>query len=146
MSEDKATAQSKHAFDFWKLAVKWYFFPLLYIILTLLFTIIVPTKGHNLGDLFRIFLVTLYYLPNGLVYLILVLSTYPKHRFGNVLIYLFPIVFHVFWIASAIIIQFFKVKKGRILRWLVITVFLAMLLSFLGCTKMVLTDKVFGNF
>ncbi len=150
MPEDNPVQQTQHSFDFWKLAVKWYFFPILYVVLALLFVIIRIIKENgefnDFGDLGGTFLLTLYFLPNGLIFLIKELGSYLGRKVGEEFFFIFPIVFHIFWIASVGVIQFFKIKRGKIIRWLVIAVFLAMLLSFIGCTQNLLTGGKSFNF
>jgi len=149
MPEDKPT-QSIYSFDFWKLAIKWYFFPVLYIILAILFTLISlikESKGLNdFEELGGIFLMTLYFLPNGLILLIEGFGSYVRGKVDQDFFLVFPIAFHIFWIASVGVIQFFKIKRDRIIRWLIITVFLAMILSFIGCTENLLVGKGFNYF
>ena len=154
MPEDNPVQQTQHSFDFWKLAVKWYFFPILYIILAVLFVIISIIKENgefsDFEGLGGTFLLTLYVLPNGLIFLFMGLDSYIERKIGEEFlqgfILIFPIVFHIFWIASVVIVQFFKIKRGKIIRWLVIAVFLAMLLSFIGCTQNLLTGGKSFNF
>lgn len=124
---------------FWKITSKWYFFPLFYILLVLIFSIIVTSREGSYSDwdeVGGIFLMGLYFLPSGLFFFIPELE-----RFGEEGLYLiFPAVFHLFWIISVIVMQILKYKRNRILKWLVITLFILMVLSFAGCTAMVIGE------
>jgi len=125
---------------FWRIATKWYFFPLFYTILVLLLTVIpFSIKSRSLSVHMEIFLETLAFMPAGLLVLLEFAGIDIDHlgidfiRTEN-LVFILPIFFFVFAIASIISIQYFKNRKGKILKWLIITLLLVMLLSFLGCS------------
>ena len=131
----------------WKTALKWYFFPLLYIFLAVVFSFIASIAesggyyNSDFEELGGIFLMTLYFLPNGLFFFVQELQ-----KFGEEGLYIiFPAVFHVFWIVMAVILQYFKYRKNKTLRWIIITLTILMVLSFAGCTSMVLSEG-FGDF
>ena|SRR3989338_1725199 len=148
--EQPYSKQARHSFEFWKLSIKWYFFPILYVVLALLFVVIYIIKEsvgfNNFGKMGGVFLMSLYFLPNGLILLIEELGSYVQREAGEEFFLVFPIVFHMFWIVSVGVIQFFKIRSGKIVRWLIITVFLAMILSFIGCTESLLVGKELNFF
>lgn len=144
--ENSANIQVPDSF-FWRISSKWYFFPAFYALLVLLFVFVLSGEQSyrngsflDLEEFGETFLLAIYFLPNGL----LLILPEAKRMIGEELFFVFPAIFHAFWIISTIVIQIFKYKKKKILRWLVIAVFVAMIISFLGCTQYVVTSKDFG--
>ena len=120
---------------FWNFATKWYFFPLLYLVPVLL-TVILPlimSKSIILDKEMSLILLKLVNEQVGLLSLLELVGIDPykfgidflgTENIGNIL----SILFFVFAIASIISIQYYKNKKGKILKWLIITLLLVMLL------------------
>ena len=129
---------------FWKITSSWWFFLALYILLVLTLVIILNvnigdrTISNDFEQFGSMFLMTLYFMPNGLLFF---LSYLEKFDF-EYLVFVFPAVFHLFWIISVIIMQILKYKRKTILRWLILTILILMILSFAGCTAMVLKEGV----
>src|SRR3989344_8507999 len=101
---DAETSQySSGSFDwFWKITSKWYFFPLFYILLVLIFSAIAASvEGDDWNEIGSFFLLGLYFLPSGIFFFIPELT-----RLGEEGLYIiFPSVFHLFWIISVITMQ-----------------------------------------
>lgn len=146
VSDHSVQVQAPDSF-FWRISSKWYFLPIFYAMLVLLFVLVVSgaefyRKGSfsDLEEFAEIFLLSTYFLPNGLLLII----PEAKKIIEEELFLVFPAIFHAFWIVSTIVIQIFKYKRKKILRWLVITVFVAMIISFVGCTQFIITQKDLG--
>ena len=121
---------------FWEFTSKWYFFPLFYLTLAILFIIISKLIGRYLDvkdfvGIISLFLTVLYIMPSGLLFFLVLIGI--KDRYLTVPALYFPILFHVFTVASIVVISYFKYKKHRILKWIIITLFLLFILSFIGC-------------
>ncbi len=140
------SVSNENLHPFWKFTIKWWFFPSLYIFLASLYIIIVGLTAAELlpgyidGE--HANLLILYFMPHGLIYL---LETFPIIKYIFQLVYyipgasflfdrgFFPLFFHLFFIASIIKIQNDKIKKRKVLKWLIVTLILLLVLSFSGC-------------
>lgn len=115
---------------FWKLTTKWWFFPVFYIALVFIFLAIKGKLIEGDDTIFNISML-LYLMPNGLFYFLGL--DIGSGSFLPPRIRYFPPLFHTLFIFSIIIIQYFKLKKNKILKWLIILLILLLLLSFFGC-------------
>ena len=126
---------------FWKITTKWYFFPLFYLLLCVAFNIIYDVL-HKSAEPFQIILLTLYFLPNGVILLLpeslnsFLQSSLSKlfRGTGEEFFFGFPIIAHVLMIASISFIIFFSYKRKRILKYLIIALLSFMIISFVGCS------------
>lgn len=114
---------------FWEIATKWYFFPVFYTVLGFLMYMLNQFYLDKYNKL-NLFLLTLFFIPNGLFYFTFLLS---GNKEVETTWLFFPYFYFSFVIISIIIIQYWKLKKNLVLRWLIIILILIILLSFTGC-------------
>ncbi len=124
---------------FWNLTTKWWFFPLFYLTLSFLFAVLWRIISKSPMSLY-IILYTLYFLPNGFVMLIPPVNLLLQYALGGLFggigddFYVgFPLLALPLIILSILVIYYYKRKKNKILKWLIISLFLFLILSFLGC-------------
>ena len=136
---------------FWKLTTKWWFFPAFYVFLAFLLAIFESDVYLE---------IQLYGLPDGMLYTfgnfigsLLTMSTGLLFWFqkiipqDNWLLRLYLALFFIpLVIACTLAIYFFKHKKNKILKWLIVTSILLMVLSFLGLILAKITNFRFGGF
>ena len=125
---------------FWRIAIKWWFLPSFHGFLALVFSIamtffsIVVSQG-NLS--FILGFPAIYFLmPGGLFYFAYLFTHYNKVAdYVPILSFLF----HILMIVSIFVIRYYYRNKNLILKWLIITIMLISLLSFMGCSLGVFT-------
>ena len=124
---------------FWKLTTKWYFFPLFYVSLSLIFTIIYFTTKESVRSLFFLSyiipwaLVFMLFMPAGLMYLIFnVLGKFYNIELTQGISAVYIIIFWLLVPISIFKIYTYKSKRNEVLKWLIITLIVVMLLSFIG--------------
>ena len=124
---------------FWEVTAKWYFFPIFYVLLVLLL-IFIKLKGNLFGEgaIFGYFIPVVVSMPSGLLYFIYFppLSKYITEAIQLPLIFSF----HAVSVISIILIQYFKIRRNKILKWLIITLLVLILLAFFGCVVQPLPD------
>src|SRR3989344_8691426 len=119
MAELKQKLDDSQLHWFWKLTTKWWFFPVFYVLFVVLLTIILwNQKGGHSDEAFSFFLYALYFMPNGLLYLLSYLSK-PLYTKTGALFFIFPGI--VFIISTALIILPNYYKKQKSLRKWIIT-------------------------
>lgn len=126
---------------FWELTTKWWFFPVFYVFLTFLVTIIWKLKGHE-DSFLGLFSALLLVLPSGIIFILQFIRTFgilspfngTFDQFINAASMVAPLIFLPFMLLSIIRIAYYKIKKGKILKWLIITLLLYLTLSFVGCS------------
>lgn len=125
MPEIKQKSDDSQLHWFWRVTTKLYFFPLFYITLALLLSILdgLMRKEVSLGTFFY----ALAMMPQGLLLLVGILHFVQDSPLP---IYL---VFHPLLLASIIVINYYKTRKKVVLKWLIITWLLLIILSFAGC-------------
>lgn len=143
---------------FWKLTTKWWFFPVFYVSLALVLTIIVlvvyanQSKFSDIRNPFGLFALIIIFMPGGLVSMLNVFSNpnvllnsnsmvavpFPGLMSDNLRIIL-TFIYHPLAILS--VISIFKNRK-KILKWLILTLLFTMLLSFSGCIVWLLSGQV----
>jgi len=134
MAELKQKLDDSQLHWFWKLTTKWWFFPVFYIILAMVYPIIVLNMekfqgSSNFKDAYLEVLGTvIVFMPAGLSYYLTLIGL-DEDFFATIMVFIFP----VFAIGSIILIQLYKLKKKKILKWLIILILLLMILSFFGC-------------
>ena len=132
MQKTKKFYSNQYVHWFWNLTTKWWFFPIFYLFLVLLVTVIWKVKGTE-----RTFLSTLalllIYMPSGLLVFLDKLRVLTGDSL-TITAGFFPYFFHPVAIASLIVIQYYKYKKNKILKWLVLTLLFLLVLAFVGCT------------
>ncbi|MBI2654905.1 hypothetical protein HYX06_00580 [Candidatus Woesearchaeota archaeon] len=117
---------------FWKLTTKWWFFLVLYLFMSFLSLIVITIYGvYDKSDPLKIvgmFVVTLLFLmPLGFVYLLEI-----PLNLGLFLGLISIFIYHALIIGSIIAVPYFKHKENRILKWLIIFLFLVIVISFFG--------------
>lgn len=119
---------------FWRITTKHYFFPFYYIGLTLLLAIM-----FGYGGIFPL----LIGMPIGLTYLIaLPLEGLHQQKLINSdFAAILAVSFHLIYTTGIFTINIYK-KKGILLKWLIITLFLLATLSFVGCAGIILSDSL----
>lgn len=135
---------------FWQITTKWYFFPLLYVLMVLLLTIgevwtlVLSDERYVInftsfsGQFFYIFIS---FFPFGLLWFLQLFglglhfeivglgqSVSPFAKYYYTATYLIPFI-------SMFLIVYFKRKKNIVLKWLVISLLLFMFISFVGCSS-----------
>lgn len=130
---------------FWKLTTKWWFFPLLYVSLALIFSFIYSAQNYieerlnilsYLLGVLQIFPLTLILMPFGIFYFIYILTGYKLSDlgwlrrlyivlyFGTIAVFLFNLVVYKYE---------GEYSMGVKHRWMIITLLLVLILSFAGC-------------
>lgn len=123
---------------FWEITSKWYFFPALYLILS--FLIFIYLRGYEDIEPIKILLLTIYLVPNGVFYFIyLYTGNKISVIFGNFL----PLFYFTFVIVVTLIIQYFKLRKNRIIKWLILLILLLFILTFFGCAAGQWQDAIY---
>ena len=141
MIDSTQESPSPSANKFWELTREWYFFPISYLLLSIIFALIWISIMKSTQQFLTILLYALYFMPNGFI---LLLPNQLNGVIQNSLSWLFrgtgeefllgfPLVMHPLLIISIILISFFKYKRNKVLKWLIITLLLFMILSFVGC-------------
>ena len=113
---NKENSKRKFSDWFWDITTRWYFFPVFYVLLALILS-----KESDGGILYSLFL-----MPVGISYFIH-LTPWNKNL---------PLFYYVIPIFSVIAIQYYRIKKKKVIKWLIITLLLYLLLNFYGCHKM----------
>ena len=139
MAEVKSTDDSQLHW-FWKYTTKWWFFPVYYVVLVFLLSFLYMLDKKEILALLG-FAYILISMPIGLLYL----ANIPKEGTYQVLSewdgsYIFILLFIVLFS----IITYYKYKKETILKWLIITLFLLITLSFVGCAGIILSGSSVG--
>ena len=97
-------------------------------------------KGYGDVEPAKILLLTIYLIPNGVFYFTyLFTGNKISVIFGNFL----PIFYFTFVILVILIIHYFKLRKSRIVRWLILLVFLLFILTFFGCAAGQWQDTIY---
>ena len=139
MDKQKENLSDSQLHWFWRLTTKWWFFPAFYVFLAFIFATIKAmdeVSSISFSEIFGGFVGALIYMPGGLVYWVhKLISTDDYVFFAGILSYLF----HPLVIILIIAIQYFKYKKNKIIKWLVITLFFLIVLAFSGCVTAQLT-------
>src|SRR3989338_3015994 len=114
---------------FWNVTSKWYFFPALYIILT--FLVFLYLKGYNdVKSPIEIFLYMIFLIPNGIIYFNYLLTG----KKSTVIVGAFlPYFYFALMALIIVIIQYFKIRKKIILKWIILVMFIVIFLTFFGC-------------
>ncbi len=137
---------------FWKLSVKWWFFPLIYIILSeiALLYIINPMSNRNVMPATEIKLITNLmfaaplYMGLGLQFIIdKMMYTQQNSVLNRGIGVVFSVAIPIFILISSIVLQKTYKSKGVILRWLVIILIVLIILTFGGCVAGISTDYQF---
>ncbi len=118
---------------FWKITAKTYFFPAYYTLLAFLIAVIMVLTGTDIGisdGLLGSFLGAVLLMWVGIIYFfpLPIKSVFDSNFYAFIL----PIIF-----VLGIILNYYRTKKNIILKWLVITLFLLITLSFAGCAAMI---------
>ena len=118
---------------FWELTTKWWFFPVFYVLIIFILYLIVIITRTKVPTLFwESFIVPFYGLfitmPFGLVYFV-----WGSKIMKYIVNYIFVFFFYLLFITSIITICYYKAKKNKILKWLIITWIILLVLSFVGC-------------
>lgn|SRR3989344_2289294 len=131
-----------HSFElhwFWRITTKPYFFTIYYMILAFLIAVIMVLTGTDSDSpgLLGSFLGAILFMFVGLSYLLPlpIMKTIFEHPDFP---YFYSLVLPIISILG-ITLHHFKTKKKIILKWLVITLFLIITLSFVGCVGMILS-------
>jgi hypothetical protein len=137
-TKKRATADSWY----WRLGAQWWFFPALYLILCgyIAFGILQITYTDTSwfrGSLQLIPFIA-FFMPTGLLFP--VLNIIAQSPWG-ILIYLLPAVVHLLILSGIIVIQVYKYRRKKILRWLVIALLIVIMLSFAGCVGGLTTGR-----
>ena len=140
MAESTQASDDSQLHWFWKLTTKWWFFPVLYITLSLLvmLTIVLFSlkKIGGISDFFSLWMLIILFMPSGIfaiINLLLIHKTFFTDGLA-VLGYLLPgALIHVFHITLIIVIYRAWKNKRKLLRWLILTLFFLMILEFSGC-------------
>ena len=134
MQKQKSFSSNKDVHWCWKITTKWWFFPVFYLFLALLGAVIWKLKGGE-KEFLNYFIVLLIFMPAGLALFlgpILEKVSLGMFQSGEVLISL-PYFFHPLAFISYIVILYYKYKKHRIIKWLVLALLILLVLSFIGC-------------
>ncbi|MEK6984597.1 MAG: hypothetical protein AABX33_08535 [Nanoarchaeota archaeon] len=131
MVEPRQKIENSELHWFWELTTKGWFFPVFYVSLVL-FLSLVHAYIDKEWSLF-VFLQFLYLMPSGLGVLLNLLNINFKEDTYFKVLYVWPLIFHLITLISIIAIVYFKQKKSIIIKWLIITLLLLMILSFVGC-------------
>ena len=125
---------------FWRVTTKWYFFPVFYAFLAFLIAaVFIPVReGYysNLLDFFETFGFTLMLMPFGIAFFIS--PNLDKISMGGVFIAWGTI---IFWLISMILVPYFKLRKNKVIRWLIFTTLIIMILSFAGRVGIILSGQ-----
>lgn len=132
---------------FWNLTTKWWFFPLFWFFLSVLFGVIFAASDlfyYNLDVSWMIFIIFGIFMnmPQGLAYLILLLiNLIIKVGYDSpslLIILLTHTIFYVYFAVSIFKIVKSKNKENKILKRRIIILFLLILLGFIG---LIVTNK-----
>ena len=158
MVNDSAQQNNPNESWFWNLTTKWWFFPVFYVSLAVIYTtlaLLLSELGfgsHYIGitspsiiKVLVFFLYVLIFLPHGFFYFVYLLS---GGRSGNAAGFwpAWTIFFHLVFLYLMVIVPYWKYKKNIILKWLIISLILFLVLSFAGCSLGVITKSKFMQF
>ena len=111
----------KVRFDwFWDITTRWYFFPILYVLLALILSVLLAPEYNNP---YVTILISVLVLPSFSLYS----TTFRNFGGTNVILFLY-----IFIILSAVTIQYYKVKKKKVIKWLVMLLLVFFLMTALG--------------
>ena len=148
MDKQKENPYDSQLHWFWRLTTKWWFFPLLYILLNLA----TLTLAGNLGSLFKNFsfykIFTLIMMGSGFYLVIfpiilpiinpITATTSPVYSITNPFVlyttFYYYLLYFILFIFPIIIIQYYKHYKNRTLKWLVIILLSLTFVDFLIST------------
>ena len=122
---------------FWKLTTKWYFIPLFYTLIVTLQTMIYFVNKEGIDVLLHpVYLVTntivfMLFVPAGLIHLIFTVQGI-DYKVMQSISAVFLIIFWLLFSISISKIHIYKSKHSKVLKWLIITLIIVMLLSFIG--------------
>jgi len=114
---------------FWRLTTKWWFLPAFYIFLALLVPLFV-NEGTS-ADVWSAYFISIMIMPVGILWFFSFLIN-EKILYDYIQIP-FLIISHIFQISSIILIQLYKSKFNKVLKWLIILLLFLIILSFIGC-------------
>ena len=124
---NKENSKRKFSDWFWDITTRWYFFPVFYVMLALILTFSLTLKGRvKFSEFFRLLGWLLALMPLGISLVFPILSKKKFEYITSVLLYAFPLF-------SVAVIQYYKIKKKKIIKWLIMTLVLYLLLCFYGC-------------
>ena len=135
----KENAQRKSFDWFWDITTRWYFFPVFYVLLAFITVVsysfkiglsVVNSDNTLFNELFRNELMSMHSRFLNLLGTPIYFILHRQYRPVLFLYYSIKISSAVFVIYSAAVIQYFKIKKNKMIKWLVITLLLYILLSF----------------
>ena len=98
---------------FWEITSKWYFFPLLLLFFVVIYSIIMSRSIFSI-------LMALIIIPLGYMFLT------PEAGLDSILLYI--IIFYFLFFLAVGIISYYKLKKQKILKWLIISLFVYLLI------------------
>ena len=135
---NKENSKRKFSDWFWDITTRWYFFPVFYVMLALILSVSIQNflnvLGTYLGTSYKekIFslLVSMFLLllPGGIIYY------YPNYLLHLLTFSYAAYILNPGWlipILSVAVIQYYKIKKKSVIKWLVLSLLLYFLSSFL---------------
>ncbi len=78
-------------------------------------------------------------LPNGIFYFVNLLTGFQLKNWQQV--FIFPVIYFITLFILIIILQYFKLNRKIILKWLIILILLSIILSFAGCIVGLVTNS-----
>ena len=121
---------------FWTITTKAWFFPVYYLLLAFLLYIVLLISGDPAPPLALFLFYIILSMPIGLIY-ITYIPFYglndKTYQDGSTLFYFMFIGFYLFFALTISLVQNFKNKKNKILKWMIIILLILITLSFLGC-------------
>src|SRR3989338_1533800 len=121
---------------FWNITSEWYFFPLFYLFLVVIFSIPTIIQDPSFGE--TLWFVALL-IPNGIFYFVNLLTGFELKNWQQV--FIFPVIYFIILFILISIIQYFKFNRKIILKWLIILILLSIILSFAGCIIGMVTNS-----
>ncbi|MEK6983619.1 MAG: hypothetical protein AABX33_03525 [Nanoarchaeota archaeon] len=128
MDEQKGDSQLNW---FWKLTTKWWFFPVFYVFLTMLLSL-VDVIFHNKPN----WLTYIVFMPSGVMFIVQLIiknKMFNDQFFINTSLVWFAIFFHLINIFLIILITNTYNKRKIVVKWVIIILMLLMIIQFLGC-------------
>lgn len=123
MAKQKQNADDSQLHWFWRLTTKWWFFPVFYISLSLItffLSILFIKFNHPLSFAIETSLITLFMMPNGLVYLFLIFwkSLFPNSGlewYFLIIAIVINLMFYLWFILCIIKCHIINIKKIKYL-------------------------------
>lgn len=130
---------------FWELATKWWFFPSLYFILSILYYLIAKLFISNFGEgnLMIIAVYNIIIFPVGLITFGSFLLGYNSEPLLIALRGYYIWIYYILTISLVIIITHYKNKRNKTIKWLIIILLMLLVFTFIG---RIINTLVTGDF